>query len=333
MRVELLHGGLSLLTDGGRRLDITDETDRWLLITFLWASRLAPTPVPHAEFRSATGIGLSDAGLRKRVERLRQRYDLAISSVYKVGYRLELTGTTVDAFEFLERMSEANNAPADAPGRGVLYRAARRLWMGGLPVFTEYPFPAPELYAECARFGHILRTHGRRILVVDDQIADALADRLRSFNECSVARSWDEYTQTSSELDTYDLVVVDLHLTSDYSDRRGEDVVNDISRRAPGVPVFMMTMRPPRSVDLGSWGSSLGVAKVAFKGGDGAQADIPGIAGQIVALLEDDPREQACRQIERGIVDLRRRALNLIIQRAGDSRTAQGTMTRMETFR
>jgi CheY-like chemotaxis protein len=89
----------------------------------------------------------------------------------------------------------------------------------------------------------------RRILVVEDQMAELIVGALESFGfSCLTVRSLDEWwrTQREREAEVKRLAgaLVDLHLTPELDDRRGLEVVEWLARHTE-VPASLMTMAPP----------------------------------------------------------------------------------------
>lgn len=328
MRIEILAGTITVHAPEDQRgrqpIEITDEQDRWLTLTLVWASRVKSTTVSSTRLSDGTGLSTSSGALKKRLERLRKYASLPIKSERGTGYWIDLADVTVDALEFIDRAESEFDVPLGFHGSRSIesMRTARALWAGGPPTFKKLTTPAPEMYAKLKDLRAKLQSIGQRLLIVDDQIGGLLAERLRHRHECKVAHNLDEYGRLSLEqLKEFDLFVIDRHLSADYGDRGGEEIVEDLNRKALGIPMLMMTMKPPGDDGLGDWESSLGLARLIYKdGGDGPEADLTGLVRQIGALMEQSPAELACRQIEIWSIRARRVARKRLEARAGNIR-------------
>ena len=308
MRFYVLGGTVTKTVDGVDRPVVVgrDEVDRWLLVALLLDGRIGGRSA-----RAATGLG-RDAW-RQRMSRLRRTSGLVITSVYgDDGYVLDRAGLWVDALELLELVEQARSVGPEQ--RSELMRQARALWSGGPPVFTDGG-PSPDRYYAIERaYDECLRT-GRRILVVDDQMADILAARLNVDHVCEVARSYDEYRGFEPRLGTFDLVVLDRHLQTSYQDSTGDRIAENINQRTDGVPVMMMTFKLPEHTELAAWQFELGLAGAIVKNQDGADASVDKIAEAIDQLLAAGPAEAACSAIEAAMVSYTRRADKIISKR------------------
>jgi hypothetical protein len=92
----------------------------------------------------------------------------------------------------------------------------------------------------------------------------------------------------------------------------------------------MITTRPPSGKDLSDWATSLGLARAAWKDGDGPTADVDRIVQQVIELLAESPVEEACRHIEKSIVDLRRVAYKKLQQRPSSPGSLESAKKQIE---
>ena len=261
------------------------------------------TPVPRRE-------GGASPALRKRVSRLREA-GLDIQFERGRGYRLVLEGVRVDALAYLDLFRRVSASDKPEVDSRALVAAADRLWRAGLPRLERgLPEAAKRTYEELgaahAAFG---RFRAKRILIIDDQLGEQLASRLRGRNcDCDVATSYQQYETLRSSLSSYDLAVIDRHLTLRYTDRDGESIIKEINASSTALPVMLITWRPPDDMDGLKWQESLGLAGLMYKSADGAEANLAGIVEAVIELVQADPVERSCTQIERNMVDLRRHA-------------------------
>jgi len=287
----------------GEKHEFTDEIDAWIVTTLLLDGFL-----PKWKAREATQ--LSDAAIRQRLTRLTSRTGLSLKNSRDRGWNLDRSELAVDALEFLELVE--GSAYHSAEARSVALATARGLWKSGLPEFPTLLPPAPDVYAR-VNLAHVTAmTHGRRILVVDDQIADAVADALRAYHHvCEVARSPEEYERFEPTLGTFDLVVLDRRLRTEVRDNTGDRIAERINSRPDNVPVFMMTYQMPFNADPGDWQIRLGLAGVFTKEMDGLLAPVDTIAQRINNVFREGAVELACQAIEMGMVRYKRQAAKL----------------------
>lgn len=245
MQIEMLGRTVVVVDDDRIRHRLDREVDRWLVIALVFASS---GPLTYREAEQGTGLSYDSGALRKRVSRLKAGTRLPIQTVPQVGYRLDSEGLSVDALDYLDAVREARILPRDA--RRTCLDSARRLWNGGLPPFGDrLREPAPEIYRQIQRAEEETRSVGRRLLIVDDVIADRLAKRLRLRHHCTVVHDLEEFEALTTPLADFDLLVLDRHLGGGYDDQAGDDIakrINSSITEAP--PVFMITRRcRPRS--------------------------------------------------------------------------------------
>jgi hypothetical protein len=279
--------------------------DAWLVV----ALALAPSQGLQARtIRDTLGVDISSGALRKRIERLRVRTGLTTTSQdvksAKVYY-LDRTGVRVDALRYLELVDEIRRA--GGAGSHSAFGAARSLWRAGPPHFTGLASPAPEAYDRLYQAHDYLEDRGRRILIVDDQVGDLLAQRL-SRHSCEVARDIGEFERFKPDLDGFDLAVVDLHLTRSYADATGDTIVREINSMGSGLPVVMITLRPPENRSVPEWIKSLGLVDVIFKAGDEPGTDMAFVAQRVNDLLREGAVTRACDQLAQRVQKLRRKA-------------------------
>lgn len=169
--------------------------------------------------------------------------------------------------------------------------------LDGLEDFLDL-FPGDRL---CASVRQRLRAgERRRILVVEDQMADMIEKALESYGfSCLTVRSLDEWWQLrrdrEAEVGRLDGALVDLHLTPRLDDRLGLEVVTWLARHTE-VPASLMTMAPPTG-DL--YDSTLvqraryRLVGIIHKGTP--QADLTAIRMAAEALVSQDPRHRRRR--------------------------------------
>ncbi len=300
--IELLDGRVAIVIERGERISLTND-EAWLVVALALASSHG---VRARVIQRTLGVDIKTGALRKRIERLHAKTGLIITSQDLKAdrvYHLSAAGITVDALRYLELVEEIR---AGTGGEEAV-AAARSLWKSGPVRFGKLPSPAPECYDRLAEAHRYLKDRGRRILIVDDQVGDLLAARLRR-HECKVARSLEEFEKFRCELDSFDLAVVDLHLTHSYADATGDVIARDINSLGTGLPVVMITLRPPENRSVLEWIKSLGLVDVIFKAGDEPGADMAFVANRVNELLQEGPASRACDQLALKVQSLRRRA-------------------------
>ncbi|MFF0151538.1 hypothetical protein [Micromonospora sp. NPDC005203] len=301
IEIEVLDGRVRA-SDDGRPITLTLD-DAWLVV----ALTLAGEPGLHAR-TVMSALGVSSATLRKRMERFRARTGLEFTSegvkADKV-YRLDRAGVDVDALRFLEMTDEIRRSGDQGVDDAV--EAARSLWKSGLPQFPGRPGPAPDAYDRLGKAYGYLADRCRRILIVDDQVGDNLAQRLGR-SRCTVAHTFDEFEKLRADLGNFDLAVVDLHLTNTYADATGDTIVREINAMGVALPVAMITRRPPENRSVPEWIKSLALVDVIFKAGDGPGADMAYVAQRVNELLREGTTALACDQLMQRVQRLRRKA-------------------------
>ncbi|MEU8803233.1 hypothetical protein [Spirillospora sp. NPDC048819] len=123
-------------------------------------------------------------------------------------------------------------------------------------------------------------------------VGDLLAERLGS-ERCKVAHDSKEFERLKPELDRFDLAVVDLHLTTSCADA----IVRQFNAMGIGLPVVMITLRPPENRSVPEWIRSLGLVDVIFKAGDEPGMDMAFLACRVDKLLHEGPVALACDQL------------------------------------
>ncbi|MER6627465.1 hypothetical protein ABT301_04365 [Streptomyces sp. NPDC000987] len=140
----------------------------------------------------------------------------------------------------------------------------------------------------------------RRILVVEDQMAEEIVGALESFGfSCLTIRSLDEWwtmqRERQAELKRLAGALVDLHLTPELDDRRGLEVVEWLARHTE-VPASLMTMAPPPG-DLVEntrvQRARYRLVHIVHKGTP--NVDLTGIRLAAEALVSTDPRHRRRR--------------------------------------
>ncbi len=302
--IELLDGRVDLVRDAEKPITLVGD-EAWLVV----ALALAPsTGLQAVTVRDTLGVDIRSGALRKRIERLRTRTGLATMSQDVKSdkvYRLDMTGVRVDALRYLELADEVRRI-GGAGGDGAL-DTARSLWKAGPPHFQKLANPAPEAYDRLYQAHDYLEDLGRRILIVDDQVGDRLAALLGA-ERCLVAHDFKEFEKLKPDLDDFDLAVVDLHLTRSYADATGDTIVRQINSMGIGLPVVMITLRPPENRSVPEWIRSLGLVDVIFKAGDEPGTDMAFVAQRVNDLLREGPVALACDQLTQRVQKLRRKA-------------------------
>lgn len=300
VEVRLLGRDVVVATLSGEVAMTTSDDERWVLCALLLDGDLSKKAARDA-------LGLSEEAFRQVVSRLGRKYPfLQITPVRGEGHTLDRTNLAIDALRLLELVEQARIAEPQA--RADTLRQARQLWRGGPPSFAPREPPARDTYLRIGTARHQSLTSGRRVLVVDDQIADALANALRVDHVCETAHSVEEFQSFEPRLQEFDLVVLDRHLQANYRDSAGDKIAERINRRADQVPVFMVTYRLPPEMDLLPWQLELGLAGAITKAKDGKRAYIDRIVDAVNRVFQDGPLERACLAIEQGMLDDRRKA-------------------------
>lgn len=250
--------------------------------------------------------GLSDVAIRKLIERTGTHADISLQNERGKGWHLDRATLSIDAVELVDLVEGSEYASDE--DRATSLTRARALWKSGLPSFPDLGLPSEEMYLRVHRAYRLAMASGRRILVVDDQIAEAVANALRTSHVCDVAESFDEYRQFEPRLSDFDLVVVDRRLRLEATDNSGDAIAERINGRSDAVPVFMMTYKLPTHVHLDDWEMKLGLAGVVIKENDGGKAEVDKIAQRINEVFRDGPIDRACSAIEASMVRYRRQA-------------------------
>jgi hypothetical protein len=299
------------MLDSKVRIETVDDQlvlsgdDAWLVVALALAP---PEGLPARAIRQTLGVDIRTGALRQRVKRLQDKTGLSIRSrdlKSDKTYSLDFSGLIVDALRYLELTAEVRRGQGSDQEGAIL--EARSLWTTGPPEFDRLPCPAPELYDSLYKAHAYLQGRGKRILIVDDQVGDVLAARLRR-HDCKVAHNLDEFEELRNDLDHFDLAVIDLHLTNTYADSTGDVIVREINSQGLSLPVIMITLRPPKNISVPEWIKSLGLVDVIFKEGDEPGADMAFVAQRVNELLLHDPAERACDQLALNVQGLRRRA-------------------------
>lgn len=296
-RFELLDGTVRVSVNGAW-CDVPGASG-WVLTALLLDGF-----VFKAQIKRATG--LNDAAIRKVVQRAGDRAGLTFTNDRGLGWSLDRTGLMIDAINFLDLVEECAKVPDEARAKNLAQ--ARALWRSGPPRFDRYPPPAPERYRQLQRAHDRAMSSGRRILVIDDQIAETVANALRTEHVCETACSFAEFREFESRLRDFDLVVVDRRLRLDAIDNSGDRIAERINERSDAVPVLMMTLKLPTHVHLDDWELKLGLAGVVLKEKDGGGAEVDKIVARINEVIREGPTDRACSAIEASMVRYRRQA-------------------------
>ncbi|MCB0906976.1 MAG: hypothetical protein KDB63_07660 [Nocardioidaceae bacterium] len=305
MRFHVLGGQVCRIEqDGAPTVLPLNARETWLAVTFLLEGRV----MAHQARRI---LNITDDNLRTHMSRLRKHG--LLNSSRRGQYELT-TEVEVDALDLIDLFRRSQT---DQAGRTVLLRQGRALWAGGLPRPDGLPTPAMEVYAEVERAHRECMSKGRRLLIVDDRIAEDLAEKLRADHDCETAASFAEFLTVQPRLQEFDLVVVDRHLKPKYLDGQGLDIVRRINELPYAVPVMMMTYRPAPESSLSADEREYGLAACISKSADGEDAYIEPLARRINETLQDDPVAMSCENINSGMVSARRRATKDLEHRLG----------------
>jgi hypothetical protein len=186
---------------GGSVVATVDGTAREVAGRAGWvaAALLLEGFVSKQKIRVATS--LSDVAIRKLISRTAACAGLTLVPERGVGWHLDRTGLSIDAVD-LVNLVEGSEYASDEDRATSLFRA-RSLWKSGLPSFPDLGLPSDDMYLRVQRAYRTAMASGRRILVVDDQIAEAVANALRTRHVCETARSFDEYRQYEPRLNDF----------------------------------------------------------------------------------------------------------------------------------
>jgi Trypsin-like peptidase domain len=136
----------------------------------------------------------------------------------------------------------------------------------------------------------------KRVLIVDDRVADHLAQLLWECS-CTVVHNLPEFTKYESRLEECDLALVDVHLTDSYLDHQGLEIVNRIVNAETDVLVLGMTMKPITGATR-AWQRKHDLAELIQKSGDDETADFTSVIHEVRAALAAGPRGQLTQLLE-----------------------------------
>lgn len=168
----------------------------------------------------------------------------------------------------------------------------------GLAPVELTPYPQPDAVGRRvadARAGPPVRRR-KRVLIVDDKVADHLADLLGECS-CEVVHSLKEFIPYEDRLDEFDLALVDVHLTDSYTDHQGLEIVNRIVSAETDVLVLGMTMKPINGATR-AWQRKHDLAELIQKSGDDETADFTSVVHEVRAALSAGPRAQLTQLLE-----------------------------------
>ena len=162
---------------------------------------------------------------------------------------------------------------------------------------TPYPqSPAVANRAADAGAGPPSARCQKRVLIVDDKVADHLAALLGECS-CTVVHSLKEFTTYEARLSEFDLALVDVHLTDSYMDHQGLEIVNRIVSAETDVLVLGMTMKPINGATR-AWQRKHDLAELIQKSGDDETADFTSVLQEVRAALAAGPRAQLTQLLE-----------------------------------
>ena len=136
----------------------------------------------------------------------------------------------------------------------------------------------------------------KRVLVVDDKVADHLADLLGEC-DCTPVHNLKEFKPYEAQLNEFDLVLVDVHLTDSYMDHQGLEIVNRIVSAETDVLVLGITMKPINGATR-AWQRKHDLAELIQKSGDDETADFTSVLQEVRAALAAGPRAQLTQLLE-----------------------------------
>lgn len=222
--------------------------------------------------------------LAKRISRARNVYGARVTSVRNQGYKLEIEASQVDALALLSASQLVRHGRADV---GQV-EAALALWKQGPPSFLLAPRLVGLFGPLEAAYATLLRQRRKRVLIVDDQVGERIAQLLPDCS-CDVAHSLDEFSAWEPQLPEFDLVLVDVHLTTSYTDHDGLSVMHRVVSSRSDVPVLGMTSNPggSREISANDWTVKHDLVDFVIKRGDDVTADLSPVAEKVRLALKE----------------------------------------------
>lgn len=268
------------------------------------------------------GVALTDlviearsnkGSIEKAISRARE-FGLTIEN-RDLHYYLELPQDAVDAHDFLA----AAEADASTQTREETL-AALDLWAGGPPDFSGLS-PMAEAAFVVLHQAHeelIRRSTAtpKRVLIVEDKTGARFQDGLALRGIATELVIDVAGYNAVADVNGFDLVLLDLHLTDGYSDQTGADIAKSIMAAGYDVPVLAMTAgRPYSDGDVQKFVAEHGLVGLVFKFGDGADHSLANVFDAVAEVLAV-PRESAgIMTMEAGIVRLRATAKARLLAR------------------
>ncbi len=228
--------------------------------------------------------GDAPGDLAKRISRARGVFGAKIKNLRYRGYKLSLDPSQVDAQVLLSVAQLAKGGRADA----TLVEEALALWGQGPPDFLLAPPLATYFGALDEAHAILLGQRRKRVLIVDDQVSERIAALLPDCS-CEVARSLAEFGTWEPRLSEFDLVLVDVHLTTSYTDHDGLAVMDRVVSSNSNVPILGMTSNPlgSRETSANDWVIKHDLVDFVFKRGDDWGSDLSPVADKVRSALSE----------------------------------------------
>ncbi|MET7747656.1 hypothetical protein [Micromonospora sp. NPDC005367] len=279
-RLEILVLGPVVLRRGGAKTAVLDGKPAEALLALVTArDGWVYTWQAVRTWRPPSGRGqLTESAVHQRMRKLRE-YGVPIETGPRNSgrYRLIPERCRVDAWDFVTGVQAGADIDgltrmwrqAPSPGmldtllRGAVGEARRKL----IERIAGLDDPAQDRLADLDRFTAIfpddrgvdrIRRHGprrrKRLLVVEDDpdMLEEICGRLEPTYRCVRVQSIEEWQALRDRgLDGIDGALVDLHLTPDRDDKRGQDIVSYLCN-ATEIPAALVTANAPDRSTYGS---------------------------------------------------------------------------------
>lgn len=287
VRLELLDGSVTGIgAEGDRR-----HTDQLAVATTMAILAMNPNEVvDYAQLsRLLASNHLAPNGhvpddLAQRISRVRAAYGADIRNVRNQGYKLNIEPSQVDAQAFLSASQLVKRGRADV----ALVEEALALWGQGPPEFLLTPRLADHFGSLEEAHAILLGQRRKRVLIVDDQVGEKIATLLPDCS-CEVAHSLEEFGTWEPRLSEFDLVLVDVHLTTSYTDHDGLGVMHRVVGSTSDVPILGMTSNPggSREISANDWTIKYDLVDFVFKRGDDWGSDLSPVADKVRQALSE----------------------------------------------
>ena len=289
------------------------------------------------------GADVASGALRKRCQRTRKATGLPIDPQDRENqtyWVLDISDAWVDTAEYL-RLAEQLDGEDPEPGAPGHARELRttlgHLWHTEPPAGLSLPESAQHNLDYLLRAHARVQQHGRRVLIIDDKIAEPLTKLIRRRHLCEAANTFEEFDQWTPQLESFALVVVDRNLSGGYHDKQGEWIVNEINESGYNVAVAMMSVAAVEE-EVSGWINQLLLVAFIPKTSDDPN-DQANVAAKIFDLLESesDLQHLTCDRIVARIRQLGRRTHKRLTrafhgrQRDDQCKELQADMDRIHT--